>query len=72
LEEGEKSAEHQGDGGDPGEACQSFAEPLIVSSQTAEASQPGEGAFYDPAARQQDKAPFGFLQFDDQQVDPYS
>src|ERR1700679_3671540 len=51
------------------EACQSLSKSSIVQSQTAEASQPGKSAFDDPPARQQDKALFGFLQFDDQQVD---
>src|SRR5258708_8112213 len=47
---------------------QGLRQALIVTRQAPKAGHPREGSFDDPATRQQDKAAFGLLQFDDLQL----
>jgi hypothetical protein len=43
--------------------------PLIIAQQPKDSGGPGEGALRPPSPRQQDKAAFGFWQFDHFQLD---
>ncbi len=51
-------------------ALQRCCQTLIVASQAAKTSEPTEGAFDDPASRQQQKASLRFVVFDDDEFYP--
>ena len=52
-------------------AGEGWCEPFVVAAEAAKAGEPGEGAFDDPAPWEQDKAAFGFRQFDHDKIDAY-
>lgn len=61
--------EHEADEGDNVEICEGVGIALVILDEAAEARGPGEGAFHDPASRQQDEAALGLRAFDDLQFD---
>src|SRR6266480_2642979 len=53
------------------QACQRSRQPLIVASQTPNASHPGEGAFDHPAPGQKHEAALGLGQLHHHQLDAF-
>ena len=68
----EEALEHEGEESGPVEGGELIWQALVITGEAAEPCSPGKGSLHHPALGEQDKAAFGFLQFNHNQFNSFS